>query len=152
MIEGFITGAALFFIIAVVGVILRIIFNAYDYTKKTISKNLNFDSKISKQDEELIFSIIANEIKTKNTKDSLYTKAYMIAKADKKQAEVEYIKLRKTQLIEELRDERNRLALEEQERKRQEKLERLRRSRQKTNIILLIFISTVFIIFFSIIN
>jgi len=76
----------------------------------------------------------------------------MIAKADKKQAEVEYIKLRKTQLIEELRDERNRLALEEEERKRKEKLERLRRSRQKTNVILLIFISIVFIIFYSVIS
>ena len=152
MLEGFIAGAGLVLIIAIVSIIFRIILNTYDFTKKTISKTLNFDSKISKQDEELIFSIIAEEIKTKNTKDSLYTKAYMIAKADKKQAEVEYIKLRKTQLIEELRDERNRLALEEEERKRKEKLERLRRSRQKTNVILLIFISIVFIIFFSVIS
>ena len=145
--SGFATGFMLVLIPTFFLITYIIILKIFNFFKKKIKKNLNFETKISKQDEELIFSTIAEEIKTKNIKDSLYTKAYMIANADKKMAEVEYIKLRKIELLEEFRNKRARQVLEEKERKRKEKLERLRRSKQKQNIIFLIFLIAVFAFF-----
>ena len=137
MLDGFLGGFLLVVFLFIGALFLRAIIKIFNLSKSLVKKTIDYQGPISKEDEEVIFGKIADEIKNLNTKDSLYTKAYMISKGDKKKAEVEYIKLRKNELYEEIKKERIQLALEAEKKAKEEKI-RLKKQRNLTLTLLVI--------------
>ena len=108
-VSGGIGGGALGLFIAIAAAI-------YFFIRKLIKKGKDKYQNINTPVEDVIFSRITEEIKTKNINEALMTKLVMQAKGNLDKAEAEYIRVRKIEITEEIKKQ-NQKELELQKKK-----------------------------------
>ena len=73
---------------------------------------------ISKQDEDDTYQLVSDEVKNNTVKDAVWTKLYIKNNGDKQKTEIDYLKERVNQILDEKEKEKEQQALIEQERKK----------------------------------
>ena len=100
-VSGGIGGGALGLFVAIAGVI-------YFFIRRMIKKGKDKYQNSNTPVDDVIFSRITEEIKTKNINEALMTKLVMQAKGNLDKAEAEYIRVRKIEITEEIKKQNQR--------------------------------------------